>query len=188
MFNLPLSIGRVVLVAVVLSFGSIVAVAQDDYNRAEGYGAFTLQRIPDVVFPSGASNGKGFMGGVTFNVSRFAGIKTEFSYNKATIGSTSFADTSFMGGIQLKDNSKEGSKVRPFAHVLGGISHTNDDTWVIGPHTENNLTMAFGGGLDFKVSDRMSIRAIQVDYKPTFGTTDYGTLSTMRFGFGVVFH
>jgi opacity protein-like surface antigen len=67
------------------------------------------------------------------------------------------------------------------------------------------FTAAIGGGLDIRLSDRVAIRAIQVDYNPMkFDFSDFGTtgipgtptftgdqkrtLHNFRIGIGIVFH
>jgi hypothetical protein len=52
--------------------------------------------------------------------------------------------------------------------------------------SQTGLAGAFGGGLDFRVSDRVDIGAFQLDYKPT--RIDGSTLHNFRFGAGIVFH
>ncbi len=45
--------------------------------------------------------------------------------------------------------------------------------------------MAFGGGIDVSVNDKISLRVIQADYNPTFfGDTRQDNI---RLSFGVVF-
>jgi hypothetical protein len=48
----------------------------------------------------------------------------------------------------------------------------------------NGLGMAFGGGLDVRLNNRIDIRAVQVDYNPirSSGVTD----NNLRIGFGIV--
>ncbi|HRH42595.1 MAG TPA: hypothetical protein PKY82_13285 [Pyrinomonadaceae bacterium] len=87
-------------------------------------------------------------------------------------------DYKFIGGVQFKDNSTE-KRLKPFAHALFGTSRQTTDfynldqqrTNLIGGSKKinaNSLTMAFGGGLDVRVSKRIDIRVIQFDYNPVF--------------------
>ncbi len=53
-----------------------------------------------------------------------------------------------------------------------------------------SFAMAFGGGLDVKATDRVWIRAFQMDYVRAEITTGYGTIATqndMRISTGIVF-
>lgn len=104
-----------------------------------------------------------------------------------------------MGGVQIKDNSSD-TRVKPFAHALVGFARGKNtiDTAICSQFSAsgncstffNNssygLAGAIGGGLDIKVTPRVDVRAIQVDYNPTglFGTHQ----NNVRFGVGLVFH
>jgi opacity protein-like surface antigen len=109
----------------------------------------------------------------------------------------------FLGGVQVKDNSTEGGWFRPFGHALVGVAHgrtefENDffdspfcqdpdvDCTAEFSESETGFSAAFGGGIDIRASRRFSIRAIQVDYNPTWlrDTTQHN----WRIGVGVVFH
>ncbi|MFN6962886.1 MAG: hypothetical protein ACK4S4_03880 [Pyrinomonadaceae bacterium] len=150
-----------------------------------------------------------------YNLNRYFGLKgdvsatfngTTFSssYTNPTTGTTSRAsfDTSnqlwnFVGGVQVKDNAKSGT-FKPFAHAMVGAGHARTKVKdvvctpsttlcpiVPGTFSDTGLSGVFGGGLDFRVSDRFQIRAIQVDYNPIRfdGQTDHN----LRIGAGIVF-
>lgn len=150
-----------------------------------------------------------------YNVNRYFGLKgdvsatvnsTTFSssYTNPTTGTTSNAsfDTSnqlwnFVGGVQVKDNAKSGT-FKPFAHAMIGAGHartkikdvvctptTTPCPITAGSFSDTGFSGVFGGGLDFRVSDRFQIRAIQVDYNPIRfdGQTDHN----LRIGAGIVF-
>ncbi len=163
--------------------------------------------------PSGSEGFNGFEAAGVYNVSRYVGIKGDVSgaYNKQTFdislsgnGTTPQVVTfetrtalyNILGGVQIKDNSSE-KRLKPFAHALvgagiarfkfedngcrtGQICGTNsfDDT-------RTGVAGAFGGGLDIKLSNRIDLRAIQVDYNPM--RIDGGTLHNVRLGIGLVF-
>ena len=86
-------------------------------------------------------------------------------------------DYKYLGGLQFKDNSTE-KKLKPFAQALFGsarqtTSFPNLDQQrvnLIGGRTikSNGFSMAFGGGLDVRISKRIDIRVIQFDYNPVF--------------------
>ena len=105
-------------------------------------------------------------------------------------------EMSYIGGLQFKDNGSD-KKITPFAHVLGGVMRQNAKVKADGDffndYVQNSFTMVFGGGVDFKVTDGFSIRAIQFDYNPVFSKA--GNLldstkaqHTFRISTGVVFH
>jgi hypothetical protein len=72
-----------------------------------------------------------------------------------------------------------GDRASVFAHTLTGVTFVD----AIGNGTDWVLT--FGGGVDVKVNDRVSVRAIQVDYTPTLLLD--GLRHNARVSAGVVF-
>ena len=143
---------------------------------------------------------------VTFNVSRFVGLKGDFSagYNDhrsafAVIGriTTTTRRTviyNILGGVQFKDNESD-AVVQPFGHALVGVGIyrqrfreclTNNvpDTSCGTPVKDVGLAGAFGGGLDFRVANRAGIRVVS-DYNPM--RIEGETIHNYRFGVGMVF-
>jgi opacity protein-like surface antigen len=86
-------------------------------------------------------------------------------------------DYKYLGGLQFKDNSTE-NRIKPFARALFGSARQTTNfpnidqqrANLIGGRTikTNSFSMAYGGGLDIRVSKRIDIRVIQFDYNPTF--------------------
>lgn len=204
---------KLINTAIVAAFMFVVSVpfvaAQDDIHKGEFFAGYTYQRTSNdylqFLADEGANlkNGNGFNVAGTYNFSRYLGAKGEFGWVRGSKSIEGFdlklTETSFMGGIQVKDNQVEGSKMRPFAHVLMGMNRVTvpgvgmsmvmEGPLGGGPidTTKTKFAMAIGGGLDYRVSDRMSIRAIQVDYKPTFTGDEFiQTMSGLRFSFGIV--
>lgn len=159
----------------------------------------------------------GINGSVTGNVNRYFGIKGDvsghyksFEFDVPRTGTTATdrfkvnaSVYNFLGGVQVKDNAKDGSRLRPFAHALVGVAHARakvdnsffTSTFCQQPgvdcrdnfsESDTGFAAAFGGGLDIKATNRLSIRAFQVDYNPNRfnGTTQHN----FRFGVGLVFH
>ena len=143
---------------------------------------------------------EGFHGVEAFvkgNVSRYVGLKGSYSFNRksfdidgGTAATTFDVDADLhqlLGGVEFKDNAVE-TKVKPFAHVLAGVAHARADV-------ENSLTSftesdtgfgaAIGGGIDFKLSDRVDLRAIQFDYNPIRAGGQ--TSNNFRIGIGIIF-
>lgn len=152
-----------------------------------------------------------------YNLNRYVGVKGDFSvhvkdyeFNVPSVGTTPATrfkvDASlynFLGGVQVKDNSREGSRFRPFGHALVGVAHQRtklDNSFFTSTFcqqagvdcrqdvsdSETGLSGVIGGGLDIKATDRFSVRAFQVDYNPVrIGGT---TQNNFRFGIGIVIH
>lgn len=150
----------------------------------------------------------GFNAAAAYNVSRFVGIKADVSgayrnkrFELATNSTTFGFDTksslyNFLGGVQIKDNSME-AKVKPFAHALAGAAYGR--TRIINVNCSSggfcaNLSSAsdsktgfagaIGGGVDVKISNKIDIRAISVDYNPV--RLDGATSHNVRIGVGIV--
>ena len=151
----------------------------------------------------------GWEGAGVYNFHRYFGIKGDVSgtYNNKTFafstpnGNVAFKTNNslynFLGGIQVKNNGSD-ARFKPFAHALigVGVGHTKikdvsctgtaDCSGLLGSDTETGFAGAFGGGVDVKLSDKIDLRAIQVDYNPVhFSNT--GTDHNVRLGVGIVF-
>jgi hypothetical protein len=164
---------------------------------------------PELGFIDVREGFNGFNASVTGNLTRYFGLKLDVSghYKTQTIPFTTIAHVdvnsrlyNFLGGVQIKDNSIE-TTFKPFAHALVGAAHgrnrvnfSNDFCVAIAPipcpvdftDSETGLAGAFGGGLDIRVSNRIDIRAIQIDYNPT--RLGDSTQHNIRIGVGLVFH
>jgi opacity protein-like surface antigen len=145
---------------------------------------------------------------VTGNATKYIGFKFDYAYHlKKETGTVDgfdleakYTNNTFMGGVQIKNNEKDGPRFKPFAHVLAGIARQEiglrDNDEIDFQFTQNNFTMAVGGGVDVKVTKHIDVRVIQVDYNPifvkdfTFDGFDINsrTQNNVRFGFGIVIH
>jgi hypothetical protein len=184
--------------------------AQDEIYTIEGFGGYSYmnlnrgvdpEELPNVYteFPGNRVNAHGFNGSLTYNFNRYIGAKFDVTLHThgedfttgVIVTPTTTTNTTleisqsvyqYMGGIQFKDNSKEGSAFRPFFHVLGGIAAQNLSLDEVTPvnrqifeYKANDFAMKIGGGADLKVHKNFSIRMIQFDYNPIFrGDIDYG--------------
>jgi opacity protein-like surface antigen len=208
-----------ILIGTIILACASIAAAQSDYKKFEFFGGFSHNRVDtgigdddpslqDIINEREGFNG--FEVSATGNFTRYFGLKGDFSghFKNKTFGIPGLAGSNvevdsrlfnFLGGVQIKDNSSEGT-FKPFAHALAGVAHArnsvdfNDVACIAivpspcSPFTESEtgFAAAFGGGLDIRASDRISIRAIQVDYNPTrlFDSTQHN----FRIGVGIVFH
>ena len=206
------------ILATVVACASIAA-AQSDYKKFEFFGGYSHNRIDtgigddDPALDDIVDEREGFHGfeaSATGNLSRYFGLKFDFSgHFKSTtfpVGNAPGANVdidsrlfNFLGGVQIKDNATE-STVKPFAHALVGAAHTRNSlrfnqqgciAIFPSPCTDQSVNEtgfggAFGGGLDIRASERIDIRVIQFDYNPTrlFDSTQHN----FRIGVGIVFH
>jgi opacity protein-like surface antigen len=190
-----------VLIACTAPF-TFAQTSGDEYNKVDVGILFSHNRVDtgiDDPTQNFVTEREGFNGVEAFvkgNVSRYVGLVGDYSFHRKSFGDT-FGTTAvdvdvdlhtLMGGVEIKDNNKE-TKVKPFARGLVGFQHVRAQvtgTGITGlDESETGFSAAIGGGLDFRVSPRVDIRAIQFDYNPTRlgGETQHN----FRVGIGVIF-
>ena len=176
------------------------AQTSGDYNKYDIGVLYSHNRVdtgiddPSQNFITEREGFHGVEGFVKGNVSRYVGIVGDYSFHRKTfsdtVGTTSVdVDTdlhTLMGGAEFKDNSTE-TKVKPFARVLAGFQHIRANVSGFSglDESDTGFSAAIGGGVDFRVSPRVDIRAIQFDYNPTRFNGD--TSHNFRIGVGVIF-
>lgn len=183
---------RFLTLAALLVVCAPAAVAQDDYKKWEFFGGYSGMQFDNIGGDTGntaiddefgeRNTLRGFELSLTRNVHRYVGVKFDYSLHLredefSRVAATGTVDTTvqnYLGGIQLKDNSKNGPRFKPFAHALFGIAVQKEDVdspqlaTVFGINdfhvNETSFAMAFGGGVDIKLNDRIDVRAVQVDW------------------------
>ena len=82
-------------------------------------------------------------------------------------------------------------RITPFGQVLFGAAHTGSGFFA-SANSHNALATSFGGGVDWNVRDRFSVRPVQFDYLLThFPEATSGsnlTQNNLRVSAGIVFH
>lgn len=149
----------------------------DDYPKAEAYIGFSHLRVS-----AGSAGFNGFEAAVTGNVSRYVGLKFDLSGNYRSDSGARSSIYNFLGGVQLKNNTR-GARFKPFAHALLGGAHISVSG---GNFSETGLSAVVGVGLDIRASRRVDIRVLQADYNLNrFGGTNN---HHYRLGAGIVIH
>jgi opacity protein-like surface antigen len=174
----------------------------DDYNKYDIGVLYSHNRVdtgvdaPNQNFIQDREGFNGFEAFVKGNVSRYVGLKGSYSFHRksfdisgGTAATTFNVDADihqFLGGVEFKDNARE-TKVKPFAHILAGAAHSRADIEGIpdADDSETDFAAAVGGGIDFRVNDRVDIRAIQLDWNPV--RDNGGTAHNFRIGIGIIF-
>jgi hypothetical protein len=208
-------------------FATAQTTATGDYNKVEGFIGYSNNQVDTGIsdddndlrdFFNDREGLNGVNGSVVGNINRYVGIKGDvsahfksYNFDIPRPGTTNTVDSfkidasvyNFLGGVQVKDNSKEGSRFRPFGHALAGVAvgrtkvadsfFTSTFCQQAGvdcrqdlSESETGFAAAIGGGIDIKATERFSIRAIQLDYNPT--RFNGSTQNNFRIGVGVVFH
>jgi opacity protein-like surface antigen len=138
----------------------------------------------------------GFDASATFNVTKYIGIKGNvsghyksdnfsdqfpFAPNTLTITrETTERLYNFMGGVQVKDNSKS-KRFKPYGHALLGVARQTVDfteqtaipsinftETVTSRDQITSFAMKLGGGLDVRISPRVDLRVVEFNYNPVF--------------------
>ena len=183
---------RFLMLAVLLLISAPAALAQDDYKKWEFFGGYSALGFDTLAGDTGNANVEAVLSGrntlrgfelaLTRNVHRYVGVKFDYSLhlredNFSRNGATGTVDTTvqnYLGGLQFKNNDKEGPRFKPFAHALFGVATQKVDIdspqlgTVFGIDdfhvNETSFAMAFGGGLDIRINDRFEVRAGQIDW------------------------
>jgi len=193
---------------IVMACAASFSYAQTDYNKVDIFAGFSHNRVDtgisnnepeldDVIDEREGFNG--FNASITGNVTRYIGIKGDYSFHRKSFsnsfgGVTADVDADLhqlFGGVQIKDNSKE-TKLKPFAHFMAGFARGSSKATVTGlpgftsfEESETGFAGIIGGGVDIRLSPRVDFRAIQFDYNPT--RLGDATQHNFRVGIGVVF-
>ena len=81
-------------------------------------------------------------------------------------------------------------RVTPFGEVLFGVAHTGANVFNTSD-SQNAFAMTVGGGIDYRINSRFSIRPAKVDYLLTrfneFGTPSAQSQNNLRVSTGIVF-
>lgn len=166
--------------------------AQSDYTKWEFFGGYSALQFDNIGGDSGNANVddilsgrntlRGFELAVNRNFHKYVGAKFDYSLHlredefslPAASGTIDSTIQNFLGGIQIKNNTEDGPRFKPFAHALFGVAVQKVD--VDSPQlvslfgindfhvNETSFAMAFGGGVDIRLNNRIDIRAGQVDW------------------------
>ena len=171
---------RIVLIGFALLLCSFYAVAQD-YPKAEVFGGFSFIHADtegvtpaSVGLPTGSSIKTWYPGWEVagqYNLTHLLGIKADFNGNygqpvsvPGTAGLPSARSYTFLFGPVV---SFRGDRFTPFVHAGFGGNHIGVDASATAGNpagSETAFAMAFGGGLDVKVSRHFAVRLGQFAY------------------------
>jgi len=183
---------RLVMLATLVLLSTTTALAQDDYKKYEFFGGYSALFVDNLAGDTGSpavddvlgdrQTLRGFNLAVNYNFHKYIGAKFDYSLHlredefNRPLGNGTIDTTlqNFLGGIQIKNNSEDGPTFKPFGHALFGVAVQKLD--VDSPqlpalfgindfHTnETSFAMAFGGGLDIKLNNKLDVRVFQVDW------------------------
>ena len=193
---------KLLMAALFIACTAPFAFAQTgDYNKYDIGVLYSHDRVdtgvddPNSNFLGDREGFNGFEAFAKGNISRYVGLKGSYSFNRKTFNVTDGTTNvsvkgdihQLLGGVEFKDNARE-TKIKPFAHVLAGVAHNRaetNSTLVSFNDSETGFAAAIGGGVDFKLGDRVDLRAIQFDYNPN--RVGGETSHNFRIGIGIIF-
>ena len=153
------------------------------YSQFEVFGGYSYFRGDDTV--NGSFNLNGWNSAFVQNINQWFGLVVDVSGHYGSPFAVPLVDTqrnhTFLFGPQF--SMRAHPRVIPFAHGLFGFSHVNEG--MAGVFTSYiGLAYGFGGGVDIKISDKLSVRAGQVDYI-NIRRSGVGS-NNIRLSFGIV--
>jgi opacity protein-like surface antigen len=180
---------KAVFVAVLL-LGCCALAMAEEAPKAEFFGGYSYYRCnPESININGSCDLNGWIGSFTLNATKWIGGVGEISGNYGSVGNADKGKVaSFLFGPRVFIRRNE--KVTPFFHALAGNTYMYAKAGRVNLIKINTLTLAFGGGIDLKVSKNMAVRPFQVDYV-TFDPKDKPSptdrMHNFRFAAGIVF-
>jgi hypothetical protein len=163
----------------------------EEYPTAVVYGGYQVH-VPNL-----GDSMHGLYAGAEYNFSPVMGLAGEFGYGKKTTNTIGYSlvnkDYSYMVGPRFSYRS---GKARAFAHVmLGGVTEKakfSSVTMGIGSsaNKDTNFQLAFGGGLEVKISSRVFFRPAQFELLEKYNTVPGSGKATwdsgLRYSTGLV--
>lgn len=164
---------RKVIVSLALAIlFSLPVLAQD---KAEVFGGYQYSRLSSTSF-------NGWNGAFTGNLNNWLGVTADLSGAYKSESGLSMHVHNFLFGPTVSYSKLD--HVKPFAHVLFGVSHANAAFAGVGA-SDNAFAMALGGGVDTSITRHFSLRLIQADY--LMSRFSSATQNNARISTGVVF-
>lgn len=132
-----------------------------EFPKTEVFAGYSYVRMS--VYHNTHQNFSGWNGSVAFNPNRWVGVVADFSGHYS---SGNLSNYSFMVGPRFTYRTQ--SRLTPFAHALAGVAREGEPTVSLngpgGTSHRTGIAYAFGGGVDAAVTERVSVRVIQLDY------------------------
>lgn len=191
---------RTILFSIVLICACSLAIqAQDEVSTFEVFGGYSYLRTGNPY----DQDSHGWNTSVAANLTKYLAVKADFggyydNFSRAAVGGPISVNTSihtYLFGPQFNFRATE--RVNPFVHALFGGAYDRASARRGAARTvvtDVGFAMALGGGLDAKMSDRVSFRVFQTDYlltryrDPFITPSAKRTIHHFRFSTGLVFH
>jgi opacity protein-like surface antigen len=175
---------KLVLLSVVLLGLTAVSVAQETAPEFDIFGGYSYLNTEDLA-PGFDVSGHGWEAAGTYYTNNWFGLTADLSGHYTTAFGVDVSDYNYLFGPTVAYRQP---KFTPFGHLLLGGSRVSVDLGLLGPlgasATDNAFALALGGGADWHLNDRWSVRPVQLDYLMThFGGN---TQNNLRYSAGLV--
>ena len=161
------------------------SASAQDMNKVDIFGGYSYLRFNP---GSGAPgiNMNGGAGSLAYNLTDHVAGVAEFGGNHGSVDGVGVNSFSYLFGPKIYSHM---DKVTPFAQVLFGGVHASCSECSSGA---NSFGMALGGGVDYNVNERFSVRVVQFDYVLTRFSSSFtdgaNSQNNFRYSAGVVIH
>lgn len=148
-----------ILMATMAFPAAALAAADDDVAKAEVYGGYLYGQAKSDTY--GWVGYHGWEASVCANVTPWLGLVADFNGSYGSVEDVDSNGYGFLFGPQF--SLRKYDKVRPYARALFGALRVSAEA----PHVSSSDTgfyLLVGGGLDWKVSNRVWIRGVGIDY------------------------
>jgi opacity protein-like surface antigen len=169
-----------VLIAIIAPAGAVFAQEHEEISKVEVFGGYNLLR----------SDGHSFNGwktAVDFNVNRWLSIAADVSGNyfseSTPTGKLKESEYGLTFGPHFLMRNK--TKFVPFVYAMPGVAWENT-SYAVRSESRSGFAFETGGGLDWEVSKRVSIRLFDLTASTTI--IDGQSTTKPKFATGLVFH
>jgi opacity protein-like surface antigen len=177
-----------------LGFASLIAVAaqaQEERKTIDVFAGYSYVRANPA---SSGADGISLNGGsasVAYNFNKWlSGVADFGGYHAGNILGTGAEGTlsTYLFGPRVSYHRF--GRVTPFGEVLFGVAHTGTELLAT-PNSQNAFAMTIGGGIDYRLNSRFSIRPAKIDYLLTrfneLNVNNAQTQNNLRVSTGIVF-
>jgi opacity protein-like surface antigen len=173
------------VVVSLLAFASLFAVTaqaqESERDRVEVFAGYSYVRANPATAGTKGFSLNGGSASIGYNINNWlSGVADFGGYNDSNILGSGVNGTlaTYLFGPRV--SYRRFSRVTPFGEVLFGGAHFGSN--VFSANSQNAFAMSLGGGLDYRVSSHLAVRAAKVDYlltrfaEPTISTQNQNNL------------
>jgi outer membrane immunogenic protein len=181
----------VVSVLVFVSLSSGIAHAQET-PKVDVFAGYSYVRENPGPASGDSFSLNGGSASVTYHIKDWVGAVADFGgYHNGNILGTGVDGTlsTYLFGPRISYRSYR--HFTPFAEALFGVAHAGANLAGGAGGSQSAFAMAIGGGVDYRINNRFSLRPLQVDYLRTRfpeGTPNNQTQNNLRASTGIVMH